>query len=143
MTKRITACEDSSHRQLGVSNPYIPAEMLPDKEVSLSEVTEAIQQLQHSSVQPKTLEPSSTKLLAIEEKSVTESADEPQENGGDQKENTSDRQARLKAQIERMRQRLKSGTPALVTVAKNWIKSHSDIVALVDGDIVDLMPPDP
>jgi molybdopterin converting factor small subunit len=91
----------------------------------------------------KTLEPSSTKLLAIEEKSVTESADKPQENAGDQKENTSDRQARLKAQIERMRRHLKSGTPALVTVAKNWIKSHSDIVALVDGDIVDLMPPDP
>ena len=116
---------------------------MPDKEVSLSEVTEAMQQLQHSSVQPKTLESSSTKLLATEEKLVTESADEPQENAGDQKEDTSDRQTRLKAQIERMRGYLKSGTSALITVAKNWIKSHSDIVALVDSDIVELMLPDP
>lgn len=59
------------------------------------------------------------------------------------KENVGDRKTRLKAQIERMRGYLKSGNPRLVSVAKKWIESKSDIVSLVDGDVVDLIPPEP
>ncbi len=128
--------EWDKQQALGVSNAYIPAEMLPDKEVPLSEVAAAMQQLQSNCLPTKTLEPSSTKLLPIEEKSVNESADEP-------KENAEDGSDRLKAQIERMREYFKSGKPHLVRVAKKWIELNSDIVALVDGDVVSLMPPDP
>ena len=125
-------------KALGVSSAYVPPELLPDEEVTLEEAAEAMQLLQSNSVQsnesPELMPPAPPDVLvsasALESDICT----------------THEREKNLHklAQIERMREFLKSGNSVKVTIARKWVESNLDVVEPIQehGVIVDVLVTD-
>jgi hypothetical protein len=124
-------------KAMGLSGAYVPPELLVEAEVTIDKAALAMQLLESNSVQSN----APSELVPNEPNAVIESACtqmEPASATDEQEEKL----AALKAQIERMREFLKSGNVAKVTVARHWVQSNPDIVEPIkaNGIIVDLSP---
>lgn len=119
--------EDWQEQQaLGVTIPYIPAEVLPEREVSIEQAATAIQTLQSGYTQP---------ALAPNPEPTPElpAAEPTQEEEVEAKE-------RALSQAELMRANLKSGNPFKVGLARMWLRACAkflDVVVDESGEIVD------
>jgi hypothetical protein len=151
-------------KALGVSGAYVPPELLADAEVTLLDAAEAMQLLQSNSVQsqsnesPELMPPVPPEVLVSAEASFQEAIEHLAE--GKEEEisladespaasfvfSTREREKNLQllAQIERMREFLKSGNSVKVTIARKWVESNLDIVEPIQehGVIVDVLVTD-
>jgi hypothetical protein len=149
-------------KALGVSGAYVPPELLADADVTLLDAAEAMQLLQSNSVQsnesPELMPPAPPDVLVSAEASEEEAG--VQGAGGKEEEislrdlspaasqvsTTPERKENLKllAQIERMREFLKSGNSVKVTIARKWVESNLDVVEPIQehGVIVDVLVTD-
>ncbi|MBD1930338.1 MULTISPECIES: hypothetical protein [Cyanophyceae] len=145
-------------KALGVSGVYVPPELLPDADVTLEEAAEAMQLLQSNSVQsnesPELVPPAPPEVLvsasASEEEAEVQGAGCKREEisladkspAASEVSTTREREKNLHllAQIERMREFLKSGNSVKVTIARQWVGSNLDVVEpiKVNGVIVDV-----
>jgi hypothetical protein len=126
--------EWEKQESLGVSNAYIPAEMLPEREVTIEEAAEAIQILQSNCVQTKELAAAPVYELAPALVTLPEAPELVAP------ETSTDRNQAMKAQVEQMREHLKSGKALKVSLARMWVRNNLDVVEpLLDdsGQIVD------
>jgi hypothetical protein len=125
-------------KALGVSGAYVPPELLADADVTLLDAAEAMQLLQSNSVQsnesPELMPPVPPEVLVSAEASESDIC------------TTHEREKNLHrlAQIERMREFLKSGNSVKVTIARKWVGSNLDIVEPIQehGVIVDVLVTD-
>jgi hypothetical protein len=126
-------------KTLGVSGAYVPPELLPDAEVTIEQAAVAMQLLQSNSLQshqsPELVQEAPPDVISSSSASVLEAlaSNERQEN------------LALKAQIERMREFLKSDNSVMVRIARKWVESNLDVVEpiKVDGVIVDVSTVEP
>jgi hypothetical protein len=145
-------------KTLGVSGAYVPPELLADADVTIEEAAEAMQLLQSNSVQSnqvtELMPPAPPEVLVSAEASVEEAGGQGAGCKGEEislgdlspaaskVSTTPERKENLKllAQIERMREFLKSGNSVKVTIARKWVESNLDVVEpiKVNGVIVDV-----
>jgi hypothetical protein len=126
-------------KTLGVSGAYVPPELLPDAEVTIEQAAVAMQLLQSNSLQshqsPELVQEAPPDVISSGSASVLEAlaSNEREEN------------LALKAQIERMREFLKSDNSVMVRIARKWVESNLDVVEpiKVDGVIVDVSTVEP
>lgn len=138
-TIKNTSAQWQRDEALGVSNAYLPPELLPEEEVDLSEAVEAMQELQIASIQcsapcsAPALEPS--QVLALEEANSDQVPDvEVQALPASVDLET------IKQQLEEKRALLKSGRIGL-SVVLWWARAYEGVVELVKDDadqVVDL-----
>ena len=126
-------------KTLGVSGAYVPPELLADADVTIEEAAVAMQLLQSNSVQshqsPELVQEAPPDVIESASASMLEAlaSNERQEN------------LVLKAQIERMREFLKSDNSVKVRIARKWVESNLDVVEpiKVNGVIVDVSTVEP
>jgi hypothetical protein len=149
-------------KALGVSGAYVPPELLADADVTLLDAAEAMQLLQSNSVQSnqvtELVQEAPPEVLVSAEASCSEAGVQGAGCKGEEisledlspaasKVSTTherEKNLKLKAQIERMREFLKSGNSVKVTIARNWVGSNLDVVEpiKVNGVIVDVLVTD-
>jgi hypothetical protein len=149
-------------KALGVSGAYVPPELLADADVTLLDAAEAMQLLQSNSVQsnesPELVPPAPPEVLVSAEASLEEAGGQGAGCKGEEislgdlspaasfVETTREREKNLHlfAQIERMREFLKSGNSVKVTIARKWVESNLDVVEPIQehGVIVDVLVTD-
>jgi hypothetical protein len=155
-------------KALGVSGAYVPPELLADADVTLLDAAEAMQLLQSNSVQSnqvtELMPPAPPEVLVSAEASVEEAGGQGAGCKGEeislgdlspaasQVSTTPEREENLKllAQIERMREFLKSGNSVKVTIARKWVESNLDVVepiqehgVIVDVNVTDALMSEP
>jgi hypothetical protein len=139
-TIKNTSAQWQRDEALGVSNAYLPPELLPEEEVDLSEAVEAMEQLQIASLQCSA--PCSapavegTQVLALEEAN----SDQVSEVEVAQLPAASTDLETIKQQLEEKKALLKSGRIGL-SVVLWWARAYEGVVELVKDDadqVVDL-----
>jgi hypothetical protein len=138
-TIKNTSAQWQRDEALGVSNAYLPPELLPEEEVDLSEAVEAMEQLQIASLQCSA--PCSapavegTQVLALEEAN----SDQVPEVEVAQLPASIDLEV-IKQELEEKKALLKSGRIGL-SVVLWWARAYEGVVELVKDDadqVVDL-----
>jgi len=120
---------------MGVNTPYLPPELLPEKEVELKDAAKAIIQLQSASIQCPTPSLQESQIKAFDESNSDQAA---------QVENSEVLEApdleTIKHEVEEKRALLKSGEIGLMVVIC-WSRAFPGIVELVkdeQGKVIDL-----
>ena len=134
-TIKNTSAQWQRDEALGVSNPYLPPELLPEEEVDLSEAVEAMQELQIASIQCSAPALEGTQVLALEEAN----SDQVPEVEVAQLPASVDLEV-IKQELEEKKALLKSGRIGL-SVVLWWARAYEGIVELVKDDadqVVDL-----
>lgn len=130
---------------LGVSNAYIPAEMMPHREVTLSDAAAAMQVLQNNSCQTKNWVATSApvKELASSSPPVLESVTPEYEPESacfpNQEKPDPEKINYILTAAPRKREELKSTSELVATKARFWVRSHADLLQPIqeNGKIVD------
>jgi hypothetical protein len=116
---------------MGLSTPYLPPELLPEKEVKLKDAAEAMEQLQSASIQCPAPSPSESSVKTLDEANSDEAVkDEAPELPA----------APSFEEVEEKRALLKSGKIGLMMVIC-WSKAYPGVVELVkdeQGTVIDL-----
>ena len=134
-TIKNTSAQWQRDEELGVSNAYLPPELLPEEEVELSAAVEAMEQLQRASIQCSAPAVEGSQVLALEESN----SDQVAEVEVHALPASIDLEA-IKQQLEEKRALLKSGRVGL-SVVLWWARAYEGIVELVKDDaqqVIDL-----
>jgi hypothetical protein len=135
-TIKNTSAQWQRDEALGVSNAYLPPELLPEEEVDLSEAVEAMQELQIASLQCSAPALEQSQVLALEEAN----SDQVPEVEVAQLPAASIDLEVINQELEEKRALLKSGRIGL-SVVLWWARAYEGIVELVKDDadqVVDL-----
>jgi hypothetical protein len=133
--RRLVNVSDGWKRQeaLGVSNAYIPAEVLPEKQVTIEEAAAAIQTLVTNSVQLHEL-PS-----AMTNEALPAATEEPELEEEPEEEPEIDVSV-VKAQAAQMREHLRSASAMKASMGRAWVRAHEDLLIVQrdgGGQIID------
>jgi hypothetical protein len=134
-TIKNTSAQWQRDEALGVSNAYLPPELLPEEEVDLSEAVEAMEQLQIASLQCSAPALEQSQVLVLEEAN----SDQVPEVEVAQLPASIDLEM-IKQELEEKKALLKSGRIGL-SVVLWWARAYEGVVELVKDDadqVVDL-----
>ncbi len=137
-TIKNTSAQWQRDEALGVSNAYLPPELLPEEEVDLSEAVEAMQELQIASIQCSA--PCSAPALEQSQVLALEEANSDQVPDVAELPAASTDLEMIKQQLEEKKALLKSGRVGL-SVVLWWARAYEGVVELVKDDadqVVDL-----
>jgi hypothetical protein len=119
---------------MGVNTPYLPPELLPEKEVELKNAAKAIIQLQSASIQCPTPSLQESQIKALDESNSDQAAKVEATEVLEAPDET------IKHQVEEKKVLLKSGPIGLAMVIC-WSRAFPGIVELVkdeQGEVIDL-----